>query len=55
MKAENLPFADSEFEVATAIEVWSTSRTEHTVSEMARIASSTCSSACRARSRCGVG
>jgi SAM-dependent methyltransferase len=40
MKAENLPFADSEFEVATAIEVLEhVPDPEHTVSEMARIAS----------------
>jgi SAM-dependent methyltransferase len=40
MKAENLPFADGEFEVATAIEVLEhVPDPEHTVSEMARIAS----------------
>ena len=40
MKAENLPFADSEFEVATAIEVLEhVPDAEHTVSEMARVAS----------------
>ena len=37
MKAENLPFADDEFEVATAIEVLEhVPDPEHTVSEMAR-------------------
>ena len=40
MKAENLPFADDEFEVATAIEVLEhVPDPEHTVSEMARCAS----------------
>jgi 2-polyprenyl-3-methyl-5-hydroxy-6-metoxy-1,4-benzoquinol methylase len=40
MKAENLPFADDEFEVATAIEVLEhVPDPEHTVSEMARVAS----------------
>jgi 2-polyprenyl-3-methyl-5-hydroxy-6-metoxy-1,4-benzoquinol methylase len=40
MKAENLPFADGEFEVATAIEVLEhVPDPEHTVSEMARCAS----------------
>ena len=40
MKAENLPFADSEFEVATAIEVLEhVPDPEHTVAEMARCAS----------------
>jgi 2-polyprenyl-3-methyl-5-hydroxy-6-metoxy-1,4-benzoquinol methylase len=40
MKAENLPFADGEFEVATAIEVLEhVPDPEHTVSEMARVAS----------------
>jgi SAM-dependent methyltransferase len=40
MKAENLPFADSEFEVATAIEVLEhVPDPAHTVAEMARIAS----------------
>jgi SAM-dependent methyltransferase len=40
MKAENLPFADAEFEVATAIEVLEhVPDPEHTVSEMARAAS----------------
>ena len=40
MKAENLPFADREFEVATAIEVLEhVPDPEHTVSEMARVAS----------------
>ena len=40
MKAENLPFADSEFDVATAIEVLEhVPDPEHTVSEMARVAS----------------
>jgi len=39
MKAENLPFADDEFEVATAIEVLEhVPDPEHTVSEMARVA-----------------
>jgi 2-polyprenyl-3-methyl-5-hydroxy-6-metoxy-1,4-benzoquinol methylase len=41
MKAENLPFEDSEFDVATAIEVLEhVPDPEHTVSEMARVASS---------------
>jgi 2-polyprenyl-3-methyl-5-hydroxy-6-metoxy-1,4-benzoquinol methylase len=41
MKAENLPFADDEFEVATAIEVLEhVPDPEHTVAEMARVASS---------------
>ncbi len=40
MKAENMPFADGEFEVATAIEVLEhVPDAEHTVSEMARCAS----------------
>jgi 2-polyprenyl-3-methyl-5-hydroxy-6-metoxy-1,4-benzoquinol methylase len=40
MKAENLPFADGEFDVATAIEVLEhVPDPEHTVSEMARVAS----------------
>jgi SAM-dependent methyltransferase len=40
MKAENLPFDDGEFEVATAIEVLEhVPDPEHTVSEMARVAS----------------
>jgi SAM-dependent methyltransferase len=40
MKAENLPFADGEFEVATAIEVLEhVPDPEHTVAEMARVAS----------------
>jgi ubiquinone/menaquinone biosynthesis C-methylase UbiE len=40
MKAENLPFADREFEAATAIEVLEhVPDPEHTVSEMARVAS----------------
>jgi 2-polyprenyl-3-methyl-5-hydroxy-6-metoxy-1,4-benzoquinol methylase len=40
MKAENLPFADREFDVATAIEVLEhVPDPEHTVSEMARVAS----------------
>ena len=39
MKAENLPFADDEFEVATAIEVLEhVPDPEHTVAEMARVA-----------------
>jgi SAM-dependent methyltransferase len=39
MKAENLPFADGEFEVATAIEVLEhVPDPEHTVAEMARVA-----------------
>src|SRR3954465_11861546 len=39
MKAENLPFGDDEFEVATAIEVLEhVPDPEHTVSEMARVA-----------------
>jgi 2-polyprenyl-3-methyl-5-hydroxy-6-metoxy-1,4-benzoquinol methylase len=40
MKAENLPFADDEFDVATAVEVLEhVPDPEHTVSEMARVAS----------------
>ena len=40
MKAENLPFADGEFEVSTAIEVLEhVPDAEHTVAEMARCAS----------------
>jgi SAM-dependent methyltransferase len=40
MKAENMPFADGEFEAATAIEVLEhVPDPEHTVSEMARCAS----------------
>lgn len=40
MKAENLPFADGEFEASTAIEVLEhVPDPEHTVSEMARVAS----------------
>src|SRR4051794_10277539 len=40
MKAEHLPFADDEFEVATAIEVLEhVPDPEHTVAEMARVAS----------------
>jgi ubiquinone/menaquinone biosynthesis C-methylase UbiE len=40
MKAENLPFGDDEFEVATAIEVLEhVPDPEHTVAEMARVAS----------------
>ena len=56
MKAENLPFADGEFDVATAIEVLEhVPDPEHTVAEMARVrASAGCSSRCRA-SRCGAG
>jgi 2-polyprenyl-3-methyl-5-hydroxy-6-metoxy-1,4-benzoquinol methylase len=39
MKAENLPFADHEFDVATAIEVLEhVPDPEHTVAEMARVA-----------------
>jgi 2-polyprenyl-3-methyl-5-hydroxy-6-metoxy-1,4-benzoquinol methylase len=41
MKAENLPFADGEFEAASAIEVLEhVPDPEHTLSEMARVASS---------------
>ncbi|HEY6694684.1 MAG TPA: methyltransferase domain-containing protein [Solirubrobacteraceae bacterium] len=40
MKAENLPFVDGEFDVATAIEVLEhVPDPEHTVAEMARVAS----------------
>jgi 2-polyprenyl-3-methyl-5-hydroxy-6-metoxy-1,4-benzoquinol methylase len=40
MKAENLPFADGEFDVASAIEVLEhVPDPEHTVTEMARVAS----------------
>jgi 2-polyprenyl-3-methyl-5-hydroxy-6-metoxy-1,4-benzoquinol methylase len=40
MKAENLPFADGEFDVASAIEVLEhVPEPEHTVAEMARVAS----------------
>jgi 2-polyprenyl-3-methyl-5-hydroxy-6-metoxy-1,4-benzoquinol methylase len=40
MKAENLPFGDNEFDVASAIEVLEhVPDPEHTVSEMARVAS----------------
>jgi len=40
MKAENLPFVDGEFELATAIEVLEhVPDPEHTVAEMARVAS----------------
>ncbi len=40
MKAENLPFGDDEFELATAIEVLEhVPDPEHTVAEMARVAS----------------
>ena len=40
MKAENLPFADDEFELASAIEVLEhVPDPEHTVAEMARVAS----------------
>ena len=40
MKAEQLPFADGEFEVATAIEVLEhVPDPEHTIAEMARVAS----------------
>ena len=40
MKAENLPFADDEFEVASAIEVLEhVPDPEHTLAEMARVAS----------------
>ena len=39
MKAENLPFADDEFDVATAIEVLEhVPDPEHTIAEMARVA-----------------
>ncbi|HSD75837.1 MAG TPA: class I SAM-dependent methyltransferase [Solirubrobacteraceae bacterium] len=39
MKAENLPFADDEFDMATAIEVLEhVPEPEHTVAEMARVA-----------------
>ena len=39
MKAENLPFGDGEFEVASAIEVLEhVPDPEHTVAEMARVA-----------------
>ena len=46
MKAENLPFADDEFDVATAIEVLEhVPEPEHTLAEMARVAlSAGCSS-----------
>jgi 2-polyprenyl-3-methyl-5-hydroxy-6-metoxy-1,4-benzoquinol methylase len=41
MKAENLPFADGEFDIATAIEVLEhVPDAEHTVAEMARVAQS---------------
>jgi ubiquinone/menaquinone biosynthesis C-methylase UbiE len=54
MKAERLPFADGEFDVATAIEVLEhVPDPEHTVAEMARVAAGTCSSPSRA-SRCGA-
>ena len=56
MKAESLPFADGEFELATAIEVLEhVPDPAHTVAEMARVArGGTCSSPSRA-SRCGAG
>ncbi len=53
MQAENLPFADGEFELASAIEVLEhVPDPEHTLAEMARCAAPTCSSRCPA-SRCG--
>jgi len=55
MKAENLPFADGEFDMASAIEVLEhVPDPEHTLSEMARVAGRRCWSASRA-SRCGAG
>ena len=40
MKAENLPFGDDEFDLASAIEVLEhVPDPEHTVAEMARVAS----------------
>ena len=56
MKAENLPFADGEFDVATAIEVLEhVPDPEHTVAEMARVRQALAAGlACRA-SRCGAG
>ena len=55
MKAENLPFADGEFDVATAIEVLEhVPDPAHTVAEMARVAAALAARlACRA-SRCGA-
>src|SRR4051794_5966468 len=55
MKAENLPFDDDEFDVATAIEVLEhVPDPEHTVAEMARVASRWLLVSVRA-SRCGAG